>query len=277
MPLQIAIPQPNGSIAEHLLFEGRQYNIGRAEHADIVIAHPQVSRLHATLRATNDSEWSLDDTSSTGCFSAGKAISSHIINQPQELFLGPVSCRLTPLNLEKVVQLDSQRVWRKEQLKRYQNQLQGCDSSVALVHLARECLLHSLGCERASLLLFNDDPQNMQVNLGYEPWMDDANFTGSRTIIRQCVEHNQVLALGNLANEARFSQQQSVIRNNIQAAICVPVCVDNKPVGVLYADSIQSRQFFTQTDIEFAKSLANLLSLRLLFHAIELRLSLISN
>ena len=43
MPLQIAVSQPNGSVTEHVLFEGRQYRIGRAHSADTV------SYTHLTL------------------------------------------------------------------------------------------------------------------------------------------------------------------------------------------------------------------------------------
>lgn len=275
MPLQIAISQPNGSVAEHLLFEGRQYQIGRAQNADIIIAHPQISRLHAKLHATNDSLWQLNDTSSTGCFSGGMPFKKIAIDKPQHLFFGPVSCQLTPLEHTKVIQLDSQRVWRERQLKRYQGQLQSCNDSAALIHIARECLIQSLACERASLILFDEENKTL-FGLGHEPWMNSDNFTGSRTIIKRTMETNTVLAVGNIVADNSLCAQQSIIRNGIQAAISVPVCIDDKPVGVLYADSVVGRRYFTETDIEFAKSLANLLSLRLLFHAIEHKLSLIN-
>ncbi|WP_232365076.1 FHA domain-containing protein [Salinimonas marina] len=96
MPLQIAYTQTDGSVCEHMLFEGRQYRIGRSGDADITIAHPQVSRLHACLQAQNDAHWTFSDTSSTGCFAHGKAISNLMINQVYTILLGPVACQLTP-------------------------------------------------------------------------------------------------------------------------------------------------------------------------------------
>ncbi|MGK0529626.1 MAG: pSer/pThr/pTyr-binding forkhead associated (FHA) protein, partial [Alteromonadales bacterium] len=63
MPLQIAFTENNGSVSKHLLFEGREYQVGRSESADIVIPHPQVSRSHIVLRANkqadNDHVWQL--------------------------------------------------------------------------------------------------------------------------------------------------------------------------------------------------------------------------
>ncbi|AFT79793.1 FHA domain-containing protein [Alteromonas macleodii str. 'Black Sea 11'] len=273
---KLLLLEKNGSVSEHLLFEGREYQVGRSESADIVISHPQVSRSHIVLRAAdNDRVWQLNDMSSTGCFSAGVQIKHLTLDKPHVLQLGPVPCEFTPVELNNVVKLDSQREWRKQQLKQYQTQLQRCNSSTALINLARECLIQSLGCERASLILF-DKINNYQLGVGYESWMQGDDFTGSRTIINQCMQANAVRAIGNIVCDDSLNKQHSIINHGIQAAICVPVCIEEKPVGVLYADSTLGRRYFTQTDIEFATSLANMISMRLLFHTIEHKLSLIS-
>ncbi|OJF69404.1 hypothetical protein BK026_11715 [Alteromonas sp. V450] len=280
MPLQLAVTEQNGSISEHLLYEGRTYHVGRAEDADIVIAHPQVSRSHIVLRSTANRQvtrpiWTLEDTSSTGCFTARGAVKALALEKPQTLQLGPVPCRFTPIEKNNVVQLDSQREWRKRQLQQYQEQIQSCSSSQSLVNLAQECLVNSLGCERGALVLF-DRINNFSIEIGYQDWMQSEIFTGSRTLINQTMQTNSVRAIGNIAADESLNQQHSIINYGIQAAISVPVCVQDNPVGVLYADSISNRRYFTQTDIEFATSLANLISMRLLFHKIEHRLSLIS-
>jgi pSer/pThr/pTyr-binding forkhead associated (FHA) protein len=275
MPLQVAVKQDNGAVTEHLLFEGRSYNIGRSPNSDIVVSHPQVSRSHALLNADNDNNWFLNDTSSTGCFAYGKPVTSFKVNKQHTMLLGPIACELSPLPHENVVKLDSQRQWRKAQLLRYQSQLHQCTSSTSLIHLAKECLVHSLGCERASLVLF-DNIDDFQIGLGYEPWMADNSFTGSRSIIKRSIEDNQVFALGNIVTDDAFNTQNSVIKYGIQAAISVPVYIQDTIVGVLYADSTTFRRYFTQTDIDFAQSLANMISLHLLFHTIEHKLSRIS-
>lgn len=210
MPLQLAFTENNGSVSEHLLFEGREYQVGRAENADIIIAHPQVSRSHVVLRATkqadNDHVWQLSDTSSTGCYSAGVPVKQLTLDKPLVLQLGPIPCQFTPVAFNNVVRLDSQREWRKQQLKQYQTQLQRCHSSTALVNLARECLIQSLGCERASLILF-DRINQYQLGVGYEDWMQGDDFTGSRTIINQCMQTNGVRAIGNIVCDSSPKQK----------------------------------------------------------------------
>ncbi|MCW8092607.1 FHA domain-containing protein [Alteromonas sp. ASW11-130] len=274
MPLQLAVSTPEGMVAEHLLFEGQPYHIGRAETADIVIDHPQVSRRHAILSNNDDKQWALNDTSSTGCFCDGERVTLLPIGDEQSISIGPVACRLKPISNLDVEKVESQQIWRKLQLRRYRSQLNESDDSISLIQVARECMLQSLGCERAALILL-DEQTGFQQGLGYEPWMDAEGFSGSRTVIKNVIKTRTPLALGNLKADQRYALQASVIQNNILAALCVPILVENQVVGVLYGDNTIGRQYFTETDVSFAVSMANFLSLRLLFHSIDHKISLL--
>ncbi len=276
MPLQLAVSTPQGTVAEHFLIEGQPYHIGRAETADVVISHPQVSRQHAVLSTTSEQLWSLNDTSSTGCFQSGKKISSLLITNEQSILLGPVACRLKRVSNQEMEKSESHQIWRKRQLQQYRTQLSRCDNSLSLIQVAREYMIQSLGCERAALILF-DAESGFQQGLGYEPWMDAEGFSGSRTVIKNAIANHSPLALGNLKAEQEYALQPSVIQHNILAALCVPVLVEHQVVGVLYGDNTQGRQYFTNTDVAFATSLANVLSLRLLFHSIDHKISLLQS
>ena len=72
-----------------------------------------------------------------------------------------------------------------------------------------------------------------------------------------------------------YNTQQSVITNRIQAAVCIPLFDESNVIGVLYGDNISGRQNFTENEVAFARQIADLLSLRLLFHSIEHKLNLI--
>lgn len=276
MPLQLAVNQANGSVQEHLLYEGRQYTIGRSDQADICIAHPQVSRRHACVAALPDNQWALQDVSSTGCYSRGKPVQSLTIGQMQLVSLGPVACQLTPMTATEVVQLDSQRVWQAQQLAYHRERLQQCSNTQALIALAQQCLQQALGCERAAVILV-DATGEQHAPVGYPDWLQGAGFTGSRTFIRQCLDQCAPLAIGHLAGDAHLASQASVIRNQIQAAIAVPLAVDQHTLGVLYADSTQGRRYFADADVAFTVKLANLLSLRLLYHTIERKIKTLTH
>jgi uncharacterized protein YigA (DUF484 family) len=276
VPMQVNITMGTGFIAEHLLFEGNAYSIGRSNQADVLINHPQVSRAHAMLSANDDDMWSFQDTSSAGCFHQGRRITSLSISDEKIVRLGPVSCQFRYLDHHQLTAIDNKQTWRKQQLEQMSKQFSQCSSNQTLLDSARHCLLQTLGCERAALILL-DQEKDLQQCLGYQPWMRDHNFSGSRTIIKRCIAQQKALAIGNILNEPELAGQHSVMRNNIQAALCVPIKLDNHLSGVLYADNTQKRQSFTQTDVQFVESFANILSLRLLFQSIEHNISLACN
>lgn len=274
--MQLKVSLESGFVAEHVLFEGNVYHIGRAASADVLINHPQISRSHAKLSANDDDLWSLQDTSTAGCFDNGQRVKSVPINQQKILRLGPISCEFKHLNHHQLTVIDNQNTWRKQQVQQMTKQFTQCQSSAALLEMARHCLMQTLGCERAALILLDKNHQ-LQQCLGYQAWMAENSFTGSRSIINRCIAEKRPLAIGNIRDERNLAAQQSVIRNNIQAALCVPVTSEGEIIGVLYADNTQSRQFFTQTEVKFVESFASILSLRLLFQSIEHNISLACN
>ncbi|GAC16144.1 FHA domain-containing protein [Aliiglaciecola lipolytica] len=276
MPMQVNISTQSGWVAEHILFEGGDYSIGRSAQADVVLDHPQVSRNHAKLISMDNERWLFQDTSSSGSYLKGRPVDSIQLDDESIIRLGPASCRFKQLTHKQLTVLNSQSQWRKNQLQQLSKQFNKCVSSQDLLQTVQHCLIQSLGCERAALILVNED-QSLQQCLGFEDWMDSDNFSGSKTIIRQCLAQREPLALGTLQDHETFSNQHSVIKNNIQAALCVPVFIGDKPQAVLYADNTSGKQFFTQTDIKLIQSFANLLSLRLLFQSIEHNISLARN
>lgn len=275
MPLQLALGHANGVVRQYTFFEGRKYSVGRDSSSDIVLAHPQVSRHHATFEAVNDQFWSVTDTSSTGCYEGGLPISTAYFDIPRTLSFGPVSCRIAPVSTRTLTKQDSVYYWRKRQLEKYQYAVSHCDTMLALVHLARECLMQTLQCERAALIIFDKD-NGFQSGIGYEPWMDADGFSGSRTIIRRAIDEKAPVAIGNIQQDSTLNRQHSILQHGIRAALCVPVTVDDDIVGVLYGDNTQGRICFTETDTLVASALAQFLSLRLLFRHLEHKISLVT-
>lgn len=276
MPLQVAVARHDGAVAEHVLFEGFHYQIGRAAQSDIVIPHPQVSRRHAVIGTDTSNNWYFEDASSSGTRYNGKSISRIEIGESRTLHLGPVPCQLTRCDRQQLTTQDSQFMWRKKQLQRFVQQLNGCDSSTALINVARDSLIQGLGCERAAMLLFSQGT-DLQSALGDEPWMQTEQFSGSRSIIRQAIEQKAPVAVGDLNNHQEFARQASIIRYGLKAAICVPVMLEREPVGVLYGDNVSCRQYFTETELELTSALASQITSRLLFHSIEHKLGLVKS
>ncbi|MFA3793151.1 FHA domain-containing protein [Aliiglaciecola sp. SL4] len=276
MPLQVNISTQSGWVKEHILFEGKDYSIGRSDDADVIVEHPQVSRNHARLSSSEDNQWVFQDTSSSGSFYLGKQVNSLQLDSENVIQLGPAACRFKKLTHQQLTALNSQSEWRKNQLQHLSKQFSNCANSQDLLQTTQHCLIQTLGCERAALILINED-KSLQQCLGFEAWMQNKDFSGSRSIIERCLERREPLAIGTVQDDQHLSQQYSVIKNNIQAAMCVPVYISENIQAVLYADNTTGKQYFTQTDITLIESFANLLSLRLLFQSIEHNISLARN
>ncbi len=274
MPLQVALAEQNGIVTQRTLMPGRHYILGRSELADIVIPHPQVSRQHAILIAQNDDRWSLQDTSTTGCFIHGKPVSSLMLDSSVVLHFGPVACELTTTSVDSEMQAASLDIWQQSRLNALKTALADCADTQSLIDMAQNCFAQTLRCERTAVLLC-DNNANISQATGYQPWMDESRFTGSRTVIRNAISQKQPLALGNIMQLDDYNTQQSVITNRIQAAVCIPLFDESNVIGVLYGDNISGRQYFTENEVAFARQIADLLSLRLLFHSIEHKLNLI--
>ena len=63
--------------------------IGRNETCDIVIRHPEVSRLHARLLSENGEWWIVDEQSTHGTFVDGRRIARERITPASKVMLGP--------------------------------------------------------------------------------------------------------------------------------------------------------------------------------------------
>jgi len=270
--MQLNISNQTGSVTEHILFEGTNYTIGRSSTSDIYVDHPQISRSHATI-STSNNKWHFEDCSSSGSFHNGKRIKTLYIDSSEVIQLGPQACQFKSLSHKQLTAIDSRTQWQKQQLQQLTRQLSHCENTQILLQTAQHCLTQSLGCERAALIML-DDNKSLQHCIGFEPWMKAHQFSGSRSIISKCISSGASVAIGDIQRDTEFSHKKSILQNNIQAALCVPVKISDKISAVIYADNTHNRQYFTETEVELIKSFANLLSLRLLFQSIDHNISL---
>ncbi len=69
----------------------KSLTIGRNENCDVVIQHPEVSRLHARVLAENGEWWIVDEQSTHGTFVDGHRIAKERITPASKIRLGPYS------------------------------------------------------------------------------------------------------------------------------------------------------------------------------------------
>lgn len=78
----------------------------------------------------------------------------------------------------------------------------------------------------------------------------------SRTVVRETLEKGEPCAWGNLLDDDTMTNSESILRNQLRAAMCAPLLCGGKTLGALYVDAQHTRHFNEQ-DLLVFQALAN--------------------
>jgi len=83
----------------------------------------------------------------------------------------------------------------------------------------------------------------------------------SKTVINKVSATNECLKIDNAVQDPATRKKKSIILNNIQSVLCVPVIVGTAVWGVVYLDNRSVPGAFAQIDIRILQALANFMAL----------------
>ncbi len=89
------------------------------------------------------------------------------------------------------------------------------------------------------------DAFDVRMKLTSLPIPDETSFF-SQSVFRQVVESRESVLVFDTRTDDTFTSTQSVVLNNIHAILAFPLIVRNDVYGILYFDSRESRQNFTE-------------------------------
>ncbi|MCH8493843.1 MAG: FHA domain-containing protein [Idiomarina sp.] len=271
MPLRLQLFYPEKPAQSHVLFEGKEYLMGRSEDCDVILKGHEVSRYHARISHSNG-VWELHDhNSQNGCFANGKRVSSVALSRHAELTIGGIKCRLEHMQHRQITAESSFRQWRKQYLTLAAEQMFQETALNSLLRSATETLVTILSSDRAAVIFLDDDGDISECS-GFPSWMCGESFTGSRTAIAQAIETGEPVILSSITDNPLLAEAASIVRNSIQALLCFPIVYKGEVVAVLYADSTVSQRAFLDTDLVIVRAFARQLSMALQIQDIEQRL-----
>lgn len=271
MPLRLQLRYANKPAQNHVLFEGKEYLLGRSDDCDIVLDDPSVSRYHARISARNG-VWQLQDhNSQNGCFQNGQRVNSIALARLADVTLGPVQCRMELVEHRQITAESSFRQWRQRYLNAAAENMLRETSLKNLLQNASDTLTTILSSDRAAVI-FLDAEGDISHCSGYPEWLGGQTFSGSRTAIQHAVDSHEPVVLAAVHNHAELAQAASIIKNHIQALLVFPVIVGHDVVAVLYADSQAEHRAFLDTDLAIVRSFSRQLSMALQIQDIEVRL-----
>jgi len=86
----------------------------------------------------------------------------------------------------------------------------------------------------------------------------------SRSIARRAIDDRTAILTSDAQSDARFKEQQSVIRQRIHSAMCVPLWHEDEVLGVLYVDNVAAPIPFEHTDLLILTHIGHLAAVKIL-------------
>ena len=90
---------------------------------------------------------------------------------------------------------------------------------------------------------------------------DECVIPVSRPVIDRVVKDQVAVVSGNVADDSRFNDSESIVIQNIESFICVPLINGKNVIGAIHIDTKDYDNPFVQNDMEFAAAVSNELAL----------------
>ena len=284
MPSLVVESGPNKGVVYDLCEPS--ISVGRDPSNAVQLPSDAVSRIHARIESSGKG-WVLHDCGSrNGTRVNGKPVATVVLAHGDEIVLGETSLRFIeadtrPVPAEELSDTTTLEV-REElspdaiaQLKQPPPEKGSKAPRLAallevsrLVSVARsigdlfsaitEVVEKHLKPHRTVPILF-DESRGM-----LRPWVKEksgfyahlARLPISSTIVSYVQDRRSAVLSQSTAEDRRFRKSRSIVEHRITSALCAPLCIGDKLLGVLYADRLGDAKPFKKEDLELLTAIA---------------------
>ncbi|MBW3671563.1 MAG: SpoIIE family protein phosphatase, partial [Acidobacteria bacterium] len=92
---------------------------------------------------------------------------------------------------------------------------------------------------------------------------DSEEMRISRTLLHEVIAEKKVLAYTDVSEDENLAQAKSIIGQRIRSAVCAPLFVNNKVLGVLYLDYLLTQRTITTDDVKLTGQIARIAGIKL--------------
>ncbi len=97
---------------------------------------------------------------------------------------------------------------------------------------------------------------------------DLSSITLSRTIIQDILQNKNAILIGNPMEDARYSDQQSIIMSELKSAMAVPLFDQGRVLGILYVDTTNPLHRYSNDFLKLLATFGNILASKLVNYAL---------
>ncbi|MCS6885981.1 MAG: ATP-binding protein [Acidobacteriota bacterium] len=153
--------------------------------------------------------------------------------------------------------LNSPIVERLTHLYEFSYKLLSAQSVKEVADIWLDLLFGTLSAERCAIMLLNESTQTLEVLAKRDVSnKKSSNSEFSYSIIEKTFTENVAVLTNDASSDNRFSENDSVIFENIHAAMAAPISSKMRLWGVCYLDSCTRKEVFEQEDLEFLMATA---------------------
>lgn len=121
-----------------------------------------------------------------------------------------------------------------------------------------------LRCDRTVLVLRGEDGNELIPMATKQRGGTGQEILVSRSIARRAIEDRTAILTSDAQSDERFKEQQSVIRQRINSAMCVPLWHEEEVLGVLYVDNVAAPVPYEHTDLLILTHIGHLAAVKIL-------------
>ena len=128
-------------------------------------------------------------------------------------------------------------------------------SSLELDHVLEDVMdtvIRLTGAERAYLMLSDKDTGELDLSVARN-WdkenIADSDAVFSRSIVNQALSEGQAILATNAQADDRFQNVKSIVNNNLRSILCIPLTLQGRVIGALYADNRITQDVFRHEQI----------------------------
>ncbi len=278
------------------------YVVGRRPECDLTIPDRTVSRNHAQIEVLEPGPqvWITDLASHNGTSINGLRVTDRVPAKPGDtVIFGQVEFRLTDgsdampstqgrsgmtrlsdIEPERSVYLDinealkplPSRVTERPEvvptLFEMAKMLVLPEPQDVMLHRSLELISKVIPADRLAVLVRQDGDALYTAATLLPTNKDMGEFRLSTTIVRQILSEKQSILIGDVTEDPRFAQQQSIIMSAMKSAMAVPLFDEGNVHGILYVDTTNPMHRYSDEYLRLLATFGNILGSRMLSYTL---------
>jgi len=255
--------------------------IGRGEDGDVRIFDETSSRRHAVVRPEGEIFVVEDMGSSNGTFLNGEKVSRAVLTDRDEILIGatrilflthPMGDRGTVLIPPKdapsisvqssirerdfkMVSGDDEARDLKHLSKAYRTtrSLSGLVDAERIVEKTLDILMDELEGDRAAVL---KEAGSGEIEVVSSRGKGRKKLVLSHAVVEKVAKEREAVLIRDVESDPQFHDRKSLLSQKVRSALCVPLAVEDRLLGMLYVDRTRSAEPYGRDDLETLLAIA---------------------